>query len=136
MDGDGTSDSPWTFGTGSQYPVLVVDMDGDGQATWQEFGRQLRAGPALTAAEVTGTVVLTWTVAEVSARTSSPTLTYVVYRATETMVEKLAAGLTGLSYTDTSVAADVTYTYQVAAGVSGVRRDAADGRRREATKPR
>ena len=119
VDGDGTSDSPWTFGTGSQYPVLVVDMDGDGQATWQEFGRQLRAGPALTAAEVTGTVVLTWTVAEVSARTSSPTLTYVVYRATETMVEKLAAGLTGLSYTDTSVAADVTYTYQVAAGVSG-----------------
>ena len=34
----------WDFGTGSQYPVLVVDFNNDGVATWQEFGNQRRAG--------------------------------------------------------------------------------------------
>ena len=34
----------WDFGTGSQYPVLVVDFNNDGVATWQEFGSQRRAG--------------------------------------------------------------------------------------------
>ncbi len=32
--------SLWDFGTSSQYPVLVVDFNGDGVATWQEFGDQ------------------------------------------------------------------------------------------------
>ena len=30
----------WNFGAGDQYPVLVVDLDGNGDATWQEFGDQ------------------------------------------------------------------------------------------------
>ena len=30
----------WDFGTSSQYPALKVDIDGNGVATWQEFGRQ------------------------------------------------------------------------------------------------
>ncbi len=30
----------WDFGTSSQYPVLVADFDGDGTATWAEFGDQ------------------------------------------------------------------------------------------------
>ncbi len=30
----------WDFGTGSQYPALKTDFDGDGTATWQEFGDQ------------------------------------------------------------------------------------------------
>ena len=30
----------WDFGTASQYPVLKVDFNGDGRATWQEFGDQ------------------------------------------------------------------------------------------------
>ncbi len=30
----------WDFGTGSDYPALKVDFDGDGTATWQEFGNQ------------------------------------------------------------------------------------------------
>ncbi len=30
----------WHFSSGSQYPALKVDLDGDGTATWQEFGRQ------------------------------------------------------------------------------------------------
>ena len=35
-----------------QYPALSLDVDSDGRASWQEMGRQLRAGPALTAAAV------------------------------------------------------------------------------------
>ena len=30
----------WDFGTSSQYPVLKVDFNGDGEASWQEFGDQ------------------------------------------------------------------------------------------------
>ena len=30
----------WDFGASSQYPVLKVDFDGNGNATWQEFGSQ------------------------------------------------------------------------------------------------
>ena len=33
----------WDFGTASEYPVLNVDYNGDGVATWREFGNQ-RAG--------------------------------------------------------------------------------------------
>ncbi len=33
-------DDLWDFGTSSQYPALLVDFDGDGVATWQEFGDQ------------------------------------------------------------------------------------------------
>ena len=49
LDGDGSADDPWRFGTDAQYPALAVDFDGDGQATWEEFGHQVRAGPAVTA---------------------------------------------------------------------------------------
>ncbi len=30
----------WDFGSDQQYPALVVDFNGDGTATWQEFGDQ------------------------------------------------------------------------------------------------
>ena len=44
-DGDGNPmtgvDDFWEFGTSRGYPVLKVDFDGDGVATWQEFGNQL-----------------------------------------------------------------------------------------------
>ena len=33
-------DDYWDFGTSSQYPALKADIDGDGIATWQEFGSQ------------------------------------------------------------------------------------------------
>ena len=49
VDGDGVVDGPWHFGTSAQYPVLSLDVDGDLLASWQELGRQLQAGPALTA---------------------------------------------------------------------------------------
>ena len=40
IDGDGIADDPWDFGTGSQYPILKADWDGDGTATSQEFDAQ------------------------------------------------------------------------------------------------
>ena len=49
-DGDGNpatgGDDVWDFGDGSQYPALKADLDGDGRATWQEFGDQPRDRPA------------------------------------------------------------------------------------------
>ena len=48
-DGDGYEttgvDDPWHFGTDDQYPALRADFDGDGEATWEEFGLQIREGP-------------------------------------------------------------------------------------------
>ena len=32
----------WDFGASDQYPALKVDFDGDGNATWEEFGDQPR----------------------------------------------------------------------------------------------
>ena len=67
VDGDGTRDNPWHFGTSTQYPVLKADLDDTAGATWQELGRQLRAGPTLTAVASSTTtpgqaqVALTWT---------------------------------------------------------------------------
>ena len=39
------TDDFWDFGTRSEYPALKFDFDGDGTATWQEFGRQIRTAP-------------------------------------------------------------------------------------------
>ncbi len=40
VDGVTGADDPWDFGTARQYPALRVDFDGDGAATWEEFGDQ------------------------------------------------------------------------------------------------
>ena len=42
LDGDGTVDDPWDFGTASQYPALKGDSNKDGVFTWEEFGHQGR----------------------------------------------------------------------------------------------
>ncbi len=41
-DRDATTggDDPWDFETASDYPALRADFDGDGTATWREFGEQ------------------------------------------------------------------------------------------------
>ena len=44
-DGVAGADDPWDFGTGSQYPALKADFDGDGTPTAYEFGRQGRSAP-------------------------------------------------------------------------------------------
>ena len=44
LDGDGTNDDPWDFGTASQYPALKADFNRDGvkSAVDGDFGRQGR----------------------------------------------------------------------------------------------
>ena len=121
VDGDGVLDGPWHLGTAAQYPVLTLDVDGDGRASWPELGRQLRAGPVLTAtaASVPAEIVLTWTAADSSAWTPLAAVTYTVTRETGAAVETAAAGLRGARYVDTAVQPGSTYTYQVAAVVDG-----------------
>ena len=118
LDGDEANDRPWHFGTSSQYPVLSVDVDGSGGASWQELGHQLREGPSLTATSETTRVVLTWTRVVTSHWTPEPGVTYTLYREEGTTVETLAENLSGLSHTDSDVMEGETYTYQVAAMVA------------------
>ena len=53
----------WDFGTGRNYPALRSDMDGDGQATWQEFGFQRSPGQVTNLAaerDSNGDIAVTW----------------------------------------------------------------------------
>ena len=120
-DGDGAADAPWHFGTDAEYPALMLDADGDGRATWDEVGHQLRSGPAVTAAPGVhpAQAALTWTAADTSGWTPPPAVTYTVYRATHDAVEPVAAGVRGERYTDGGVEPGGAYTYQVAAVVDG-----------------
>ena len=124
LNDDGTKNDPWRFETG-KYPALRADMDGDGEATWQEFGYQLRSGPTLTAApEETMTpgqaqVDLSWTAVDVSHWTPAPDVTYTVTRTDGSTVETLVEDLGVLSYPDSTARTGATYTYQVAAVVDG-----------------
>ena len=45
VDGDGDPDNPWDFGGPRDYPLLRVDFNRDGDATWEEFGNQYRYIP-------------------------------------------------------------------------------------------
>ena len=121
VDGDGVADAPWHFGTEAQYPALSLDVDGDGRATWQEAGRQLRAGPVVTAAPRAGSaeVTLTWTPVDATGWTPSPAVTYTVHRAAAAGVETVAQGVRGTRHVDRSAQPGSTYTYQVAAVVDG-----------------
>ena len=51
LDGDASTvetNDFWDFGNLYEYPTLKADFNGDGRATWQEFGFQLRQSPDLT----------------------------------------------------------------------------------------
>ena len=66
VDGDGIADDPWDFGTDAQFPALKADVNGDGQATWQEFGDQRRETPLARLSQPkaesgAGFMVLSWT---------------------------------------------------------------------------
>ena len=68
----------WDFGTSSQYPALKADFNGDGNATWQEFGRQVREHPTPTStprptATPTPTLTPTPTATPVPTPTYTPT---------------------------------------------------------------
>ena len=123
IDEDNVNDNPWNFGTSSQYPALKADMDGDDDATWEEFGYQLRSGPTLTATATTNAgqsqVELEWTEVPLSSAWSpAPSLSYTVTREDDENLETIAENLTVLEYTDTDVAGE-TYIYQVVAVVDG-----------------
>ena len=123
LDGDGSNDDPWNFGTSSQYPALKADMDGDDDATWEEFGYQLRSGPTMTATPTTSAgqsqVELEWTEAPLSSAWSpAPGVSYAVTREDDEDLKTIAENLTVLEYTDTDVAGE-TYIYQVVAVVDG-----------------
>ena len=113
-----TYDSYWDTGAAGQNPALKVDFNGDGRATWQEFGYQLRAGPQLTVTEEGGQVVLRWTAVDTSHWQPAPGVTYAVYRTHENATVLLADGVDGLTYTDPAAPTEGT-TYQVAAVVNG-----------------
>lgn len=103
--------NPWHFGSSTQYPVLRADLDGDGEATWQEFGYQLRDTPRLTAAIEDGKANLVWTKVDTSHWEPAPPVRYAVIRDGEL----LATNLEGSTYTDASPGVD----YQVAALING-----------------
>ena len=118
INGDSVNDDPWDFGTSSEYPALKADMDGDDDATWTEFGYQLRAGPTLSVSTDSGQPVLTWTAVDASDDWSpEPTVVYTVIRDDGTDLEAIASGLEVLTHTDSTAAEGETYNYQVAAGV-------------------
>ncbi len=119
LDGDRRRESPWHFGTAAQYPALALDVDGNGQVTWQEMGYQLRESPTLRASGQPTQVSLTWTAVDVGHWTPEPTVRYTLFRDAGVTPEILAEELDGLQYTDTSVTTGATYTYQVAAVVAG-----------------
>ena len=128
LDGDNSSDDPWHFGTTSQYPVLKADLDGDGRATWQEFGYQIREGPSLSATTVVRggktQVDLSWTGVSTGHWSPAPTVTYTLRRDGYRPIKprNIAEGLSGLSYTDTVTPVNGPsrhYSYQVSAVVSG-----------------
>ncbi len=103
--------NPWHFGSSTQYPVLRADMDGDGEATWWEFGYQLRDTPRLTATIEDGKANLAWTAVDTSHWDPEPPVRYAVIRDGKL----LATDLEGLNYTDASPGVD----YQVAALIDG-----------------
>ena len=121
VDGDGAADVPWDFGTDAEYPALSLDVDGDGRSTWQEVARQLRAGPAVTAAPSAdpAQVALTWTAVDGGAWTPPPEVAYTVYREAGAAAETVEAGVRGTRHADRNVEPGRAYTYQVAAVVDG-----------------
>ena len=109
----------WDFGETDEYPVLVVDFDGDGDARWEEFGYQLREGPTLTATFESGGVILSWTAVDTDHWDPEPEVAYTLYREAGTAITTLAENSSGRSYTDSSAVVGETYTYQAAAVVDG-----------------
>ena len=107
VDDDGTADSPWSFGTSGEYPVLSADVDGDGTATWEEFGWQLCSGPVVTATAGTGAVALTWTAVDASAWTPARAV-HLTERRGALGAAYAAAGRSAPVYTDAGVTAGVT----------------------------
>ena len=104
----------WDFGTATEYPALKADHDGDGQATWPEFGFQRAPGPVTNLAasrNAADDIVVTW-----SAPASPGSGTFAAYDArvrthVETNFSKWTTAY-GSSYTFTPMA-NTGYTVEV-----------------------
>ena len=118
-DGDPTTggDAPWDFGTDSQYPALKVDFDGDGEATWQEFGHQVRQPLPLTATPSHDLkALLSWPDITEPAWTKTPTVSYALYRDGAEVTDYDGSSR---FYTDAGLTNRQEYTYQVALLLDG-----------------
>ena len=109
----------WDFGTATQYPALR------GDATWQEFGYQVREVPDITravpAVDLTS-VALEWTTVT-NAWTSQrprPSFSYVVYRDDARIAPDEGRTLTPASHTDRTPTAGSDHRYFVAVEINGV----------------
>ncbi len=116
---DSTAAPPWDFGEADEYPVLAVDFDGNGDATWQEFGYQLRESPTLMLTNAGGQVTLSWTAVDTDHWDPAPDVTYALNRDDGTTITVIAEDLSGTTATDTAVRVGTPYTSQVAAVVNG-----------------
>ena len=122
LDGDGMADPEdtndfWHFGTGSQYPALKIDFNGNNAATWPEFGFQIRDGLALRQTNDSLTAPnLSWTQSTTPAEWGSTTIAYRVYRNGVAAVDSQI----GTTHSDTGLTEGPEYAYQVAALLDGV----------------
>ena len=116
VDGDGEADRPWDFGTSTDYPVLSLDVNGDGVATWREVGGQGRtetAAPASSSASSAG--VATTRGVPRPAFTDDPLVAGTPVRAVQLLelrsrIDGLrrGLGLLGFSWTDATIVRGVT----------------------------
>ena len=102
---DGWDTTVWDFGTSSQYPALKVDFNGDGTATWEEFGFQVRVTLDITSATAAldlGSVSLEWAAAPTDAWADRAEVTHVLYRNDVKIAPEEGATLAQGAYTDES----------------------------------
>ncbi|MYC07556.1 MAG: hypothetical protein F4X57_10375 [Chloroflexi bacterium] len=117
LDGDSQPDSPWDFGTASQYPALKADFNGDETPTWQEFGYQVRKLLPLSAmASNDWKALLSWPDITESAWTKTPEVSYALYRDGAAVTDYDGSSR---SYTDSGLTDKKEYAYQVVLLLNG-----------------
>lgn len=97
----------WDFGTSSQYPVLKVDFNGDGEPTWWEFGPQIGNRPVPPPTPIpTPTATATPTPPPTFTPTPEPTNTATPVPTDTPISESTSTSVPASTSTDTPVPAD------------------------------
>ena len=119
------ADAFWDFGTASEYPVLKVDFDGNGTATYQEFGNQrLLGAPVISSVRSANQqLIVEWTAPAMSGASAITgyDVRYILSSADETddanwtVLEDVWASGRSLEYTITGLTNGSTYDVQVRA---------------------